>query len=103
MLCPFSQIIFLLQIKVFFSPNHQSTPLRAKLFKTLKKYLVTFLLNLEFSLEAHSVPGDLANKALLMGPEDYIYMKFEGYGHHLSQEVMASRSRNTVYYHLGRV
>lgn len=62
---------------VFFSQPHQSTRLEAKLFKALKRYLVTFLLNLEFSLQAQGVLSDLANKALLMGPEDYIYLRFE--------------------------
>lgn len=55
--CILSQIPFLLQIKVvfFFPQPHQSTRLEAKLFKALKRYLVTFLLNLEFSLQAQGV------------------------------------------------
>lgn len=82
----------------FFNQPHQSIRLEAKLFKVLKKYLVTFLLNLEFSLQAKGVLCDLAGKALLVGLEDYIYVRFEVfYEHHLFQEVMASQTYNTCH------
>lgn len=82
----------------FFYQPHQSIRLEAKLFKALKKYLVTFLLNLEFSLQAQVVLRDLANKALLMGLEACIYIRFEVfYEHHLFQEVMASQTYNTCH------
>ena len=72
--------------------------LEAKLLKALKKYLVTFLLNLEFSFQAQVVLRDLANKALLVGLEDCICMRFEVLcEHHLFQEVMASQTYNTCH------
>lgn len=68
----------------FYSKPHQSTHLEAKLFKARKKYLVTFLLNLELSLQAQGVRNNdlhranaLANKALLTEPEHYIYIRSE--------------------------
>lgn len=42
----------------FFPKPHQSTHLEVKLFKAHKKYLVTFLLNVEFSLQAQGVQNN---------------------------------------------
>lgn len=49
-------------------------------------------------LTSPSCTSDLANKALLVGLEDCICMRFEVfYEHHLFQEVMAGQTYNTCH------
>lgn len=63
--------------------------------RALQKYLVTFLLNLECSIQTTGAPNNdlhrtliLAEKALLRGPEDFICMWLnESYVHPLIQEL----------------
>lgn len=64
-----------------FSNHTKAHICRPNSSRALQKYLVTFLLNLECSIQATGAPNNglhgtpiLAEKALLRGPEDFICM-----------------------------